>query len=94
MPDGVLVVCHMAKDPVEVALVITSPADHGFLLMLIASLLQDLGCLVFSLTLFRGKCCSIGIILNILTPVMCHLPTTCLSIDEGRMPREHEAHEL
>jgi hypothetical protein len=40
MPGGVLVVCHMAKDPVIEALVLTSPADHRFLLVVIASL-QD-----------------------------------------------------
>jgi hypothetical protein len=34
--DGVLVVCHMAKDPMAVALVLTSPADHSFLLVVIA----------------------------------------------------------
>jgi hypothetical protein len=37
VPDEVLVVCHMAKDIVLVALVPTSLADHGFLLMVIAS---------------------------------------------------------
>jgi hypothetical protein len=34
MPDGVLIMCHMANDTVVVALVLTSPADHGFLLVL------------------------------------------------------------
>jgi hypothetical protein len=33
VPDGVLVVCHMAKDPVSVALVLTSPMSHRLLLM-------------------------------------------------------------
>jgi hypothetical protein len=45
VPDGVLVKCHMAKDPVAVALVLTSAADHNFLLMVIASLLnRDMWC--------------------------------------------------
>jgi hypothetical protein len=39
MPDRVLVVCDMAKDPVAVHLVLTSLADHNFLLVVIASLL-------------------------------------------------------
>jgi hypothetical protein len=60
VPDGALVVCHMAKDPVTEALVLTPPADHNFLLMVIASL-QGQGCLVFSLTLFKGKCHNTGI---------------------------------
>jgi hypothetical protein len=38
VPDGALVVCHMAKDPVIEDLVLTSPVDHNFLLMVIASL--------------------------------------------------------
>jgi hypothetical protein len=37
MPIGVLVVCHMAKDPVALALVLTSPTDHSFLVVVIAS---------------------------------------------------------
>jgi hypothetical protein len=40
VPDGLLVVCHMAKDPIGVALIPTSPADHNFLLTVIASLLD------------------------------------------------------
>ena len=40
VPDEVLVVCHMAKDLVIEALVLTSPADHSFLLVVIASLLD------------------------------------------------------
>jgi hypothetical protein len=46
VPDGVLVVCHMAKDPVVVALYLTSPMDHRFLLVVIASVL-DRGWVVF-----------------------------------------------
>lgn len=91
MPDEVLVVCHMAKDPVTEALVLTSPADHNFLLVVIASL-RDRGCLVFSLTLFRGKCRSTGILHSLLTPVLCHLLTPCLTVDAGRRPGEHVAH--
>jgi hypothetical protein len=50
---GVLIMCHLAKDPMAVALVLTSLADHNFLLMVIASLL-DHGWVVFLLTLFMG----------------------------------------
>jgi hypothetical protein len=38
VPDEVLVVCHMAKDPVIEDFVLTSPTDHNFLLVVIASL--------------------------------------------------------
>jgi hypothetical protein len=55
VPDEVLVVCHMAKDPVVEALVLTLPTEHGFLLMVVAFPIRGHGCLVFSLTLFRGK---------------------------------------
>jgi hypothetical protein len=81
----------MAKDPAAVALVITSPADHNFLFVVIASLL-DWGWVVFFLTRFMRKCRSTSIILSILTPVLCHLLTPCLSIDAGQWPREHMAH--
>jgi hypothetical protein len=67
VPDRVLVVCHMTKDPVTKALVLNSPSDHSFLLVVIASL-QDRGCLVFPLTLFRGKCRTTGILHSLLTP--------------------------
>jgi hypothetical protein len=87
----VLVVCHMAKDPVTEALVLTSPADHSFLLVVIASL-KDRGCLVFSLTLFKAKCLSTGILHSLLTLVMCHLLTPCLTINARHRPREHVAH--
>jgi hypothetical protein len=30
VPSGVPVMCHMAKDPMAVALVLTSPVDHNF----------------------------------------------------------------
>jgi multisubunit Na+/H+ antiporter MnhC subunit len=40
VPGGVLVMCQMAKDPVAVVLVLTSLADHSFLLVVIASLLD------------------------------------------------------
>jgi hypothetical protein len=63
--------CHMAKDPLAVALVLTSPADNNFLVVVIASLL-DQGCVVFFLTLFMGRCHNTDIILSILTTVMCH----------------------
>jgi hypothetical protein len=91
VPDGMLVVCHMANDHVTEALVHTSLADHNFLLVVITSL-RNRGCLVFSLTLFRGKCCSTGILHSLLTLVLCHLLTPCLTIDAGRRPREHMAH--
>jgi hypothetical protein len=73
------------------ALVLASPVDHSFLLVVIASL-WDQGCLVFSLTLFRGKCRSIGILHSLLTPVLCHLLTLCLIIDVGQKLGEHMAH--
>jgi hypothetical protein len=91
VPDGMLVVCHMAKDHVTEALVHTSTADHNFLLVVIASL-RNRGCLVFSLTLFRGKCRSVGILHRLLTPVLCHLLTSCLTIGAGQRPGEHVAH--
>jgi hypothetical protein len=91
VPDGMLVVCHMAKDHVTRALVHTSLADHNFLLVVIASL-RNRGFLVFSLILFRGKCCSTCILHSLLTPVLCHLLTLCHTIDAGRRPGEHVAH--
>jgi hypothetical protein len=91
VPDGMLVVCHMAKDHVTEDLVHTSPADYNFLLMVIASL-RDRGCLVFFLTLFRGKCRSTGILHSLLTPVLCHLLTPGVTIDAGRRLGEHVAH--
>jgi hypothetical protein len=51
----VQVVCHMAKDPVAAALVLTSPADHNFLSRGECFPLQDQGCLVFSLTLLGAN---------------------------------------
>jgi hypothetical protein len=91
VPDGMLVVCHMAKDHVVEALVHTSAADHSFLLEVIPPL-RNQGCLVFSLTLFWGKCCRTGILHSLLTLVLCHLLTPCLTIDAGRRPGEHVAH--
>jgi hypothetical protein len=44
------------------------------------------------LTLFRGKCCSTSILHSLLTPMLCHLLTTCLIIDAGQRPREDMAH--
>jgi hypothetical protein len=92
VPNEVLVVCHMAKDPVIEALVLTFPAEHDFLLMVIALPIRGHGCLVFSLILFRGKCRNTGILHSLLTPVMCHLLTLCLSIGAGQRSREHVAH--
>jgi hypothetical protein len=66
MLDEVLVMCHMAKDPVAVAFILTSPTESSFLLVTIASLL-DQGCVVFFLKLFMGRCCNTGIMLSILT---------------------------
>jgi hypothetical protein len=77
-----VVVCYMAKHPVTEALVLTSPTDHSFLLVVIVSL-RERGGLVFSLTLFRGKCHNTGILHSLLTPVLCHLLTPCLTIDAG-----------
>jgi hypothetical protein len=89
---GVLVVCHMAKDPVAVVLVPPSLADHSFLLVVISIPPWDRGCLVVFLTLIMGKCRSTGFPISILTPVMYHLLTPCLTIDAGRRPGEHVAH--
>jgi hypothetical protein len=41
---------------------------------------------------FQGKCHNTGILHSLLTPVLCHLLTLCLTIDAGRRPREHMAH--
>jgi hypothetical protein len=76
---------------VTLALVLTSPTDHNFLLVMTASL-WDRGWLVFFLMPFMGRCRSTGIILSILTLVMCHLLTPCISIDAGRRPGEHMDH--
>jgi hypothetical protein len=54
VPGGVPVVCYMAEDPVAVALVLTSPADHRFLLVANASLLNQ-GRVMFFLTLFMDR---------------------------------------
>jgi hypothetical protein len=83
VPVGMLVVCHKAKDHVIKGLVHTSPADHNFLLVVIASL-WDRGCLVFSLTLFKGKCRSTGILHSLLTPVLCHFLTHVLLLMQDR----------
>jgi hypothetical protein len=91
VPDGMLVVYHMAKDHVTEVLVHTSPADHNFLLVVIDSL-WDQGCLVFSLTLFRGKFHNTCILHNLLTLVLCHFLNPCLTIDVGQRPGEHVAH--
>jgi hypothetical protein len=55
VPDEVLVMSHMIKDLVSMVLVPTTLAYHGFLLVVIATPLWDQRCLVFFLTLFRGK---------------------------------------
>jgi hypothetical protein len=44
------------------------------------------------LNTFRGKCRDTGILHSLLTLVLCHLLTLCLSIDAGQRPREHMAH--
>jgi hypothetical protein len=91
VPSGVLVVCHMAKDPMAVALVPTSLADHNFLLVVIATPLGS-GMFGVSLTLFRGKCRNTGFLANILTLKLCHLLTVSLIIDVGWRPKEHVPH--
>jgi hypothetical protein len=53
---------------------------------------SELGMFGVSLTLFRGKYRSTGILHNLLAPVLCHLLTPYLTIDAGRRPREHVAH--
>jgi hypothetical protein len=72
---GVLVMCHMAMDPVLLVLVPTSLVDHCFLLMVVPTPFWDGGCLVSSLTLFRGKRCNTSFLITILTPVLCHVLT-------------------
>ena len=37
VPGGVLVMCHMAKDPMVEALVPIALSDHGFLLVVITT---------------------------------------------------------
>ena len=43
IPDGMLVMCHMAKDHVTEALVHTSPTDHNFLLVVVTKPPKSLG---------------------------------------------------
>jgi hypothetical protein len=69
-----------------------SLAEHYLLLVVIAIPPWDQGCLVFSLTLFRDKCCSTSILHSLLTPVLCHLLTSCLIIEVEQRPGEHVAH--
>jgi hypothetical protein len=76
VPDGMLVVYHMAKDHVTEVLVHTSLVDHNFLLVVIA-FLRDRGCLLFSLKLFRGKCHSTGILHSLLTQC-CAICSPCV----------------
>jgi hypothetical protein len=83
----------MAKDPVAVAMILTSPADHGFLLVVIASLLEWRWVVLF-LTLFMVRCHSTGMILSILTLVLCHLLTLYLSTNAGWRLGEQLAHRL
>jgi hypothetical protein len=45
-----------------------------------------------SLTFYIGKCRNTGIILSIITLVLCHLLTPYLSTDVGQRPGEHIAH--
>jgi hypothetical protein len=66
VPGGVLVMCHIAMDPVIVALVLTYRADHSFLIVVISSLL-DRGWVVFFLTPFMDRCHNTSIILSTLT---------------------------
>jgi hypothetical protein len=40
VPDRVLVMCHMTKDPMAEDLVSIALADHGFLLVVIAALYE------------------------------------------------------
>jgi hypothetical protein len=63
VPGGVLVMCHMAKDPMVEALVLTFQVDHNFLIVVIASL-RDRGSLVALLTPFMDRCHNTGIILS------------------------------
>jgi hypothetical protein len=84
--DGVLVMC----EPMAVALLLTSPVDHNFFLMVIASLL-DRGWVVFFLTLFMGRCRNTYIILSILTPML-SICSPRVFTNAGQRPGEHMAH--
>jgi hypothetical protein len=54
VPGGVLIMCHMAKDPLLVVLVPTSLAEHSFLFLVITTLLGLRMFGVFPNT-FQGK---------------------------------------
>jgi hypothetical protein len=92
VPGEVLVMCHMDRDLMGEVLARITFVDHSFVLVVIANTLRDQGCLVFFLTLFKGKYCNTGTLHSFITPVLCHFLTTCLSIDIGWRPREHMAH--
>jgi hypothetical protein len=92
VPDGVLVVCHLAKDPRGSGFGSYFPSGPLFPSRRDRFPLGPRGWLVFFLTPLMGKCHNSGIILSILTLVLCHLLTLCLSIDAGRWLREHVAH--
>jgi hypothetical protein len=87
VPGEVLVMCHMAKDPVAVALVLTSPVDHNFPSCGDRFPSRPRMGGVFPNT-FYGQMPHHYIILSILTPVMCHLLTPCFFIDVGWRPRD------
>jgi hypothetical protein len=91
VPGRVLVMCHMAKDHMVLALVFYFPNGPQFPSCgdRLPSGSKIGG--VFQ-THFMGRCRSTGIILSNLTPVMCHLLTPCLSIDVGWRLGEHMAH--
>jgi hypothetical protein len=76
VPDGMLVMYHMAKDHVTEVLVHTSPADHNFLLVVIASL-RDRGCLVFSLRLFRANATTL-VFFTVYLPQCCAICSPCV----------------
>jgi hypothetical protein len=89
LPGGVLVMCHMG--PYASGFGFHFPSGPHFPSCGDLNPLWDMGCLVFSLTLFRDKCCSTSILHSLLTLVLCHLLTTCLIIDAGQRSREDMA---
>jgi hypothetical protein len=91
VPSEVQVMVNMTLDPVAVAFSPTDLVNHVFPHAMIALLKWNMECLVFFLTLFLGKWVNTDILLSLLTPVLLHLLTPCLSIDVGRSPGEHMA---
>jgi hypothetical protein len=73
------------EGPQQYALVLTSLVDHSFLLLVIASL-RDQGCLVFSLTLFRGNVATL-VFFTVYLPQYCTIrsPRVLLLMQDGSL---------